>query len=209
MAYANKNKQREAQRKYDSKRSKRHLSWAAILYPESCVSNWRDILDDLHIEWAESPLHDKDVNPTGELKKPHIHLAFTFPAVQTYEEVAKITESIGATIPQPLKNLRGMIRYFIHLDNPEKYQYNRTDIKVHGGMDISNCFLNSSDRTIMIREMIAFVRENNIMYFSDLFDYADQNNPDWFDSLCNNSSYCLKEYIKSRAFMIREQMTRK
>lgn len=36
--------------------------WAFIVYPESAPENWREILDDTHIRWIESPLHDKDFN---------------------------------------------------------------------------------------------------------------------------------------------------
>lgn len=44
-------------------------AWTFIVYPDSAPDNWRDILDELHIPWVESPLHDKDQNPTGEQKK--------------------------------------------------------------------------------------------------------------------------------------------
>lgn len=48
----------------------RTRSWTFILYPESAPENWREILNDLFIQWVESPLHDKDIDEgTGELKK--------------------------------------------------------------------------------------------------------------------------------------------
>ena len=40
-----------------------------IVYPESAPSNWRDTLNKTHLRWIESPLHDKDVNADGEVKK--------------------------------------------------------------------------------------------------------------------------------------------
>ena len=49
-------------------------AWTFIVYPDSAPDDWRDILDDLHIPWCESPLHDKDQNPTGEQKKAHWHV---------------------------------------------------------------------------------------------------------------------------------------
>ena len=52
--------------------------WAAVVYPDSAPENWRQLLDDLHIEWVESPLHDRDVNETtGELKKAHWHIVLS------------------------------------------------------------------------------------------------------------------------------------
>ena len=47
----------------------RTRSWTFLVYPESAPDNWRDYLDEEHLEWVESPLHEFDVNPTGEVKK--------------------------------------------------------------------------------------------------------------------------------------------
>lgn len=60
------------------KNESRCRNWTIVLYPESVPDNWRDILDDLHIEWIESPLHDRDINANGELKKPHWHILLMF-----------------------------------------------------------------------------------------------------------------------------------
>ena len=49
-------------------------SWSFIVYPESAPSNWIDILNDMHIEIIISPLHDKDTDPDGEVKKAHYHV---------------------------------------------------------------------------------------------------------------------------------------
>lgn len=47
----------------------RTRNWSIVLYPDSAPANWREYLDSLQIEWIESPLHEFDVNPDGELKK--------------------------------------------------------------------------------------------------------------------------------------------
>src|SRR5699024_11179639 len=63
---------------YMTKRRKdkdeRTRNWTFVVYPESAPEDWREIIDDLHVPWIESPLHDKDVNPDGEIKKPHWHV---------------------------------------------------------------------------------------------------------------------------------------
>ena len=59
--------------------------WTFIVYPDSAPENWRDLLDDQHIAWVESPLHDKDINPTtGEVKKAHYHIAFSFEGLRFF-----------------------------------------------------------------------------------------------------------------------------
>ena len=64
--------------------------WTAVVYPDSAPENWRDILDDCHFEWVESPLHEFDTNPTGELKKAHWHIALSFDGPKSYEQVSEI-----------------------------------------------------------------------------------------------------------------------
>jgi len=177
----------------------RTRTWTFILYPESAPVNWREILNDLFIEWVESPLHDKDVNPDGELKKPHWHILLIFPSVKTYEQVEKITSLLNAPTPQKAMSAKGVVRYMLHLDNPEKFQYEKAEIKSYGGVDVDDLLRpNSSDRYELIKEMILFIRENDIKEMKDLLDYAiEKRCDDWFPLLSDNSAYIVDLYIKS------------
>lgn len=178
----------------------RTRNWTFVLYPESAPENWRSILDEEHLEWVESPLHDKDVNSTGELKKPHWHILLMFAGVKKYEQIKEITDKLKCPIPQRCHNARAMVRYMAHLDNPEKSQYSISDIIGHGGVDIAEMLRpSSSERYTLIKEMIAYVRKNNILEFQDLMDYAaDERFDDWFPLLCDNSAYVVGQYIKSQ-----------
>ena len=46
--------------------SEKGRDWTFVVYPESAPSNWRELLDDTHLRWIESPLHDKDLDADGE-----------------------------------------------------------------------------------------------------------------------------------------------
>lgn len=177
----------------------RARSWTFVLYPESAPNDWRGVLDDEHIQWVESPLHDKDTNPDGTPKKPHWHILLMFEGKKSYEQIKEITDKLNAPIPQKTASARGLVRYMVHMDNPEKFQYNVSDIIGHGGADVSELLKpSSSERYSMIREMIAFVREHGIVEFQDLMDYAATNRfDDWFPMLCDSSSYVMSCYIKS------------
>ena len=72
----------------------RTRSWSFVLYEDSAPDNWRDILDDMHIEWIESPWHDKDVNANGEPKKKHKHILLIFPGKKSYEQIKEITDKL-------------------------------------------------------------------------------------------------------------------
>ena len=111
----------------------RNRGFAFLLYPESAPENWREIIDSFHVQWAESPLHEFDVEPTGECKKPHWHIVLNFDSVKSLDQVKKLIAPLNGTIPIPLNSVKGMVRYFAHLDNPEKYQYPVDQILGHGG----------------------------------------------------------------------------
>jgi hypothetical protein len=178
----------------------RTRNWTIVLYPESAPENWREIIDDMHIEWIESPLHDKDINATGEPKKPHWHVLLMFGGVKSYEQVKELTDALNAPIPERCHNAKAMVRYMVHMDNPEKAQYSQSDIKAHGGVDLAELLRpSSSERYSIISDMIEFVKDNMIIEFQDLMDYARVNEFEtWFPLLCDNSAYVVNQYIKSQ-----------
>lgn len=174
-------------------------NWDVVLYPESAPENWRDILDDLRIEWAESPLHDQDINPTGEKKKPHWHLLLCFPNVKSFEQVKSICDSINAPIPQRCQSMRGTVRYMAHLDHPDKAQYSASKIIGHGGFDVAaQLRATSSERYQIISDMMEFCKQNNICEMSDLSDYArTEHYDDWFPILTDSATRIMETYVRS------------
>lgn len=190
----------------------RTRNWVVIIYPESAPSNWRSILDDLFIEWVESPLHDKDVDPgTGEIKKAHWHVMLQFPSVKSFKQMKVIADKVNSPIPQPALSPKGVVRYMIHLDNPEKFQYKRETIIGHGGADIAALLKpTSSDRYSLIGEMMEYVANNDVTEMKELLDYARaERMDDWFPLLCDNSAYILGEYIKSNRHRTRRPVIKK
>lgn len=45
------------------------------------------------------------------------------------DEMARV---LRAPIPERISGLTGAVRYLTHMDNPEKYQYDNTEIQVFG-----------------------------------------------------------------------------
>jgi hypothetical protein len=175
-------------------------NWTFVLYPESCPQNWKAVLDELNIEYVVSPLHDKDLNANNEPKKPHYHIMLMFGGVKAYEQVAEFTNALNGTVPQQVHNAKSLVRYMAHLDNPEKAQYDIKDIVCGGGVDVSSLLKPSAaERYTLIREMIVFCSEHNIVEFKDLMDYAMVSHfDDWFPLLCDNSAFVMQQYIKSQ-----------
>lgn len=178
----------------------RARTWTFVLYEDSAPENWHELLDEEHIEWIESPWHDKDVNADGTPKKKHKHILLIFKGKKSYEQIKVITDKLKQPIPQRCHDAKGLVRYFTHQDNPEKAQYNVADIVGHGGADVSD-FLRPSntERYALIRDMMMYIRSKGVVEFQDLMDYAaDEHFNDWFPLLCDNSAFVIGQYIKSQ-----------
>lgn len=182
------------------KKDKRSRNWTCVVYPDSAPDNWRAVLDDLHIPWIESPLHDKDVNPDGEPKKSHWHVMLMFSSMKSFSQVKEITSLLCSPNPQKVASARSMVRYFAHMDNPEKYQYDKSSIIAHSGAEIDHYIsATTSERYELIAEMMDFIDGNNITEIEDMLFYARKERfMDWFPLLCDNSAYVIGQYIKSK-----------
>lgn len=188
----------------------RTRSWTFILYPESAPENWREILNELFIQWVESPLHDKDIDPgTGELKKAHWHILLMFPSVKSYEQILEITNKLNTPPPQKAMSAKGVVRYMAHMDNPEKYQYNKDEIKAYGGADIAELLRPSSgEKREMMIEIKKVIREKQITEYIDLLDVLEEIDLDLMDFAFNNT-IAFNSMVRSNRFKILTDKERK
>jgi len=183
----------------ERKYSNRHRSWNLIVYPgESLPENWKAILGDLMIPWAISPLHDEDINETEEKKKAHRHLILAFYTVKSYAQIKEIAMRLGSAPPKPCLSTRGTVRYFLHLDNPEKAQYKREDIEYGGGFDLENALKKTAtEEEEILADLYEIIRINWITEFCDLVEYVSKERKEWRTILRKNSFY-LTQIIKSQ-----------
>lgn len=175
----------------------RTRNYATILYDESAPSNWREILAEQFVPAFISPLHSDDVNPNGEVKKPHYHIMIMFDSVKTVEQASEIFKLIGGVGCEIVKSTRGYARYLCHLDNPDKAQYKPDEVICLCGADYFSVINLVIDKYQAIKEICYFCRENNIYAYSDLLFYCIENRQDWFRVLCDNGTYVVKEFITS------------
>lgn len=174
-------------------------NWAFVMYPESMPDDFQDIISQSGIPCAISPLHDKDVNATGEAKKPHFHVILCYDGPTTYSAVSAFTASLNGTIPQPLESLKGYYRYLTHKDNPEKAQYSDNDIVCCNGFNPRDFIdLTKSEVLQLIKEIQELIREGNIFEYSDLLDtLLDSDMIDMYD-VATSHTMLLAKYIDSR-----------
>lgn len=173
-------------------------NWAFVLYPESAPDNWKELLQQTGLGIAISPLHNKDINPTGEVKKAHYHIILTYDGPTTYNNVKSLTESLGQPIPQPLEQVRGYYRYLTHKDNPEKAQYNESDIITYNGFNIQDFVeLTTSEVMAIKKQLQTFIRDNQITEYSLLMDLLLDNEMSSMYEVASNYTYFLDKYITS------------
>lgn len=185
-------------------KTNRARTWTFVLYPESAPEDWLRRLRDAAVPGLVSPEHSEDVNADGSKKKPHYHVVLMYSAPHTYEQVCAVTEELHATIPQRVKDLRGIARYLCHLDNPEKHQYSTKDVVTLAGADYFALIESSADVNAAVRDMCHFAREHGITAYCDLQDYAAENRPDWFDVLVSKRTLAVSSYLKSLAWKMQQ-----
>jgi hypothetical protein len=123
---------------------------------------------------------------------------FSFHSVKSFAQVEEITKKLGAPAPQPCRDTRGMVRYFLHLDNPEKAQYKREDIEYGGGFDLENALkATATEEEEILDEMCDFIEQNWIIEFCDFNSYVRHKRKEWRTVLRKNCFY-LTQIIKSQ-----------
>lgn len=151
-------------------------NWAFVLYPESAPDNWKELLQMTGLQCAISPLHNKDVDPTGEIKKAHYHIILCYSGPTSFNVVKGLTESLNQPIPQALEQIRGYYRYLTHKDNPDKFQYDEKEIEVLNGFNVYDFIeLTRSEVGEIKRNMHCLIREKNFVEYADLLDYLLDN----------------------------------
>lgn len=177
--------------------NKRTRNWGTIVYMESAPENWKMILEEQHIPALVSPLHDKDINANGELKKEHYHVMLMFNGVKTAEQAQEVFSLIGGVGTEAIKCSKAYARYLCHLDNPDKAQYNIDDVMYFSGADYDNILRLATDKYSAIGEMIEFCLQNGIVSYAQLLLYARENRQDWFRVLCDNGTMTMVQFLKS------------
>ena len=129
---------------YDELRKIRRKYWTFVVWPSNDLDMKTDIarhkfradlsnrLGEMVIPSLVSPIHDQDTLEDGKPAKPHCHVISLWENPQRYNVVMDIIQNgcglANVKYIQPVANLRAMMRYLVHLDNPEKAMYDVRDV---------------------------------------------------------------------------------
>lgn len=180
--------------------------YTTILYPENII-DIEDSCCKLGIPCSLSPLHDSDLKDesTGEIKKPHYHLIVYYKGKTTpYNFYNSLCGAFGDSAFSTIeigRDLGALVRYSCHLDNEDKAQYKIEDIKDFNGFH-SNNYLYDCGVDFMgnLKELKKIAKENNIIFYSELDDYLEENNEYLHVALHKDRNLIrdIRDYMKSR-----------
>lgn len=183
-------------------------NWAFVMYPESMPDDWLYRLEMTGLPFAISPLHDKDINPDGEEKKPHYHVMCYYENPTTKDSVKKlVSDLVNGTVPIKLESLKGMYRYHIHRDNPEKYQYKDSDRIFLNGFDVKKVDdLSYYEIKALIRKIYDYISEAGIIEYCDLLDFLRDNQLYDMLDVAENHTILFNTYISSRRYKTMKEL---
>lgn len=164
----------------------RHFAY--VVYPESAPADWIEQLQQTGLSFVVSPLHDKDVDPTGTLKKPHYHVIISWGNTTTYRAARGLCDKIRCPRPQMLKSPNAMYRYMQHLDNPDKYQYTDIPTTYNGWVRP----LNAADVAQLKREIWGMVYTNDCQEYGELLMVCVEHGSEYFDVASSHTIFFSK-----------------
>lgn len=184
---------------YEPVQKHRAKKYTLVVYPKDMPENWREVLREKMWDVLISPLHDKDVNEDKTPKKPHHHVILSAGSAWiTMKELVDLGNKLkGVAKPQKCSNPKGMVRYFIHADNPEKAQYDKSKIEVYGNYDIEEYFRSTiGEERAIRREIVEYILENEVTELANLVAYSMQHNELWDDYIASHTIY-INQIIRS------------
>lgn len=181
-------------------------NWTFVLYDDSCATDWEEYLISTGVPFTYA-YHDKDFTEIGEPKKPHYHVLVCFDGPTTYNTMLEHAKRCGAAndVVQPVGSVRGIVRYFCHKDNPDKYQYNEDIIQCRNGFDPKDYFnLTVSQTKAFKKQVTLFIRDNDIREYADLIDILMDSCEDDMYDIATQNTFFFTQYIKSRRNQLKQ-----
>ena len=177
-------------------------TWTFILYPESATKDWLLGLEASKKGFMVSPVHDKDTDNDGNVKKAHYHVVISDPRGMSYNTAQKISARIGGVRPETVKSEKGMKDYLTHKGDEGKYQYNPSDIVYGNGLNEES--FENDDSVDDIVSLFLYIASKGFTEYSDLIDdlVADEDKRALFECAVSKA-YAVQTYLRSVGCKVR------
>ena len=152
-----------------------------LLYPD----NPKHMLAIIQLQTPEFPAvgikHDKDVydedteeHKAGEIEKEHYHFVLRFTNARYLSALAK-TLGIEERFIQTARSYKGSVQYLVHMNDPEKYQYDTSELVGYDKQRAMKELLDIPEDT-KVCEIIDFIDGyKDVLNVSTLFHWCYQN----------------------------------
>lgn len=202
------------------------LAYLDSLHMEACVSPIHDrdcfTADDVwkwcerHIDPETGDLDIKYVDDApyvGKPKKPHCHLLLKNTAQQNafwYSDLLSGVVDIRPSLWDKCVSVTGSMRYWAHMDSPEKAQYSPMGIHGFGGIDMS-CLMKRDETTnvALAAAVHDMVTQHNCRYFHELVDLAYEVGDVDLVSYLRGQGAFWSNYMNSRAAKRRDEFAKR
>lgn len=139
-----------------------------ILYDRDEIARIISICNDYNFNFAYA-FHDKDIKDDNSgLKKAHYHFDIFYKDQKSLSSWSKIL-NIPKNMIEIIDDKKRKIRYLIHIDNKNKYQYDYEIIQ--SNFDIRPYFIDKSSESDDILLIISFIDNNSYIKYRDLFNF--------------------------------------
>lgn len=126
-----------------SEHEKQKGCWfTAVSHDEECRAKLKKNCEDYKMwGWID---HQPDKETDEEDKHFHTHLIIRSQGTRSIYDIAKQLD-IPSNFVQTVRNRRSLMRYFRHLDNPEKIQYSESDVHTNSLSSFKIAWTDNSD----------------------------------------------------------------
>lgn len=166
--------------------SDRYRLFSLILYEDTDTYDIKNVLFNIRSnKYYAYILHNQDKDNKGNFKKPHYHIIIKLDNATTIDALSKKL-GVPKNYIQNIRNERAYIRYLIHFDDADKFQYELGDIKNSRLYEryIKKCFEDKETEEEIIVKINAFInnlKDKNISNTDALFlliQFINSNNYD-------------------------------
>lgn len=149
--------------------------WEVVFYEDNDrhLEELKELLKEKNIVGA---YHDRDLTEEGQPKKAHYHIYIKFDNTTTIGSVTMMLPNHETNLIKKINSFRGACRYLLHMDNPEKAQYDESSLV--GNISIAKRYMQSDDvECESVRKIITFIEStDDVLYDKDVLLWCCSEN---------------------------------
>lgn len=144
-----------------------------VLYPDSTTYEIEKVISRLEDTFTDFAYitHDLDVDVLGTVKKPHVHWCGKRSSPAPISTIANFV-GVEENAIEFCRNWKYSLRYLIHADNPEKYQY--TPDKVTANFPFT-AVIEGKLEALKARQIYNFINQNPTISPNALAEWCFKN----------------------------------